>query len=906
MAYLSQFAPAQVTGNLPGKSCTDLWLGVQLHLEECTAGKMPVTGVVADLVKAYNLLPRLPLLAIGLHLGIPKPIIRAWANALRQMQRAFCVRGTVGPSMVTSTGFAEGCGLSCSAMLLCNIALSRWLKIRFPSVRLWSYVDNLELTATSMSDAIQGLSLMTHFCELLDLQLDHEKTFFWSNDPAERAHARTEQLHLQYSARDLGAHMEYGRRLTNHVLRARINAMPRVWEALHRSHAPYSQKVQALKIKGWPQALNAGTSTHLGDSHLKGLRTGACRGLKVHAPGMSPLAHLSLVEHPMCDPACNLLVQTVFTFRGYADLEQVCEALNTILTDWEELPTRPGPCHVLLQRIHTIGWRWIGNGWFVDHSGQLVDVLYGPHVEIYQKLLEGWQMHAQRLLSARKTFQGMEWACPQLTLEKVRSLPIDRQGLLRTALNGTFFTADTQTHNARAHTTECKYCGSSDSQFHRFWECTHFHDLRPHPWLVEKVLEGGLPKCLTYHGWIGLPQPVREFQHHLLTIPDVTDVFDFPANPPSDLFLDGSCLNPTCPFTRLAGWGVTAADPTDVTQWWPIAQGLVPGRRQTSLRAEILAAISGLRFALRAGCTLRLWSDNALVVATTSRALTAPDSCQVSRKDRDLWDILVALARQVGSHLVTIHKVNSHQVKAFADPVERWAFSGNDNADNSARWSVYGSRTLFDSWKKATEAIEATRVLRDQIHDTILRISAGAVAKDPPAVATDPPQTAAPLPLVYATFRPLPCRPQTTTHKMVGDRWTILFEWSHSVTHPEAPIVYVPWVFLFLDFVLHTGFGGLQPIDRYRTWTWLDRQAGSAIDLITRVKWFRLCLQKVHRQEHTLLESHFVRPSSKLFRYWTSCVAMRLVEQRTQAVEHFVRRFGAAFSSSRQFAVVQV
>lgn len=63
VAYLNQFAPAQVTGNLPGKSCTDLWLGVQLHLEECIADKMPVTGLVADLVKAYNLLPRLPLLA---------------------------------------------------------------------------------------------------------------------------------------------------------------------------------------------------------------------------------------------------------------------------------------------------------------------------------------------------------------------------------------------------------------------------------------------------------------------------------------------------------------------------------------------------------------------------------------------------------------------------------------------------------------------------------------------------------------------------------------------------------------------------------------------------------------------------------------------------------------------------
>lgn len=36
-----------------------------------------------------------------------------------------------------------------------------------------------------------------------------------------------------------------------------------------------------------------------------------------------------------------------------------------------------------------------------------------------------------------------------------------------------------------------------------------------------------------------------------------------------------------------------------------------------------------------------------------------------------------------------------------------------------------------------TEAIEAIRVLRDQIHATILKVSADAVARDPPAAATD-------------------------------------------------------------------------------------------------------------------------------------------------------------------------
>ena len=42
-------------------------------------------GLWLTSLKPYNLLPRMPLLAIGLHLGLPKPIVRAWANALAQL-----------------------------------------------------------------------------------------------------------------------------------------------------------------------------------------------------------------------------------------------------------------------------------------------------------------------------------------------------------------------------------------------------------------------------------------------------------------------------------------------------------------------------------------------------------------------------------------------------------------------------------------------------------------------------------------------------------------------------------------------------------------------------------------------------------------------------------------------------
>ena len=906
LSYLSRFVPDHIHGNAPGRSCTDLWLGMQLLIEDSACSQTPLVGVVADLVKAYNLLPRLPLLAIGLHLGLPRPIIRAWAQALHQMERAFSVRGTIGPPLRSTTGFAEGCGLSCSAMLICNIALSRWLYIRCPSVRLWSYVDNLELTATTLADATQGLDLMTQFCSLLDLQLDDAKTYFWANQADERAQARQNQQALQASCRDLGAHMEYGRKTTNHVLQARLAKMPRVWAALARSAAPYRQKVYAIRTKGWPQALSAGTSASLGEAHLRTLRTGACRGLRIHAPGISPMVHLSLVEHPMTDPGCHLLVSTVFTFRRHANHDKVSTLVDDILGDWQELPHRPGPCHVLLDRLHTIGWRWVGQGWVVDQTGQLLDLLQGASTEVHQRLCEAWQLHVQQCASRRKTFQGLEWASAAFTLEKVSSLSQAKLGLLRTALNGTFFTADTQVHNEKAHTLTCKFCHASDSQFHRFWECPVLEPHRPYPWLTEQVRAGGLPNCLTCHGWMGLPQSVRELRTLLLRQPDLTTHFDMPPYQPRDLFVDGSCVRPTCKYTRVAGWSMVAADPSDLDQWWPIAQGIVPGWKQTSGRAEILAATSAVRFAISQGCHVRIWSDNALVVDTLSQALRNQAGCPMPTKDQDLWSTLFALARTASPDLVQIHKVSSHQCMDKASWLEKWVFTGNDNADHGAHHSTMYPQQVFQQWRNAVADLEAASILRDQIHSNILQVSEAAVTK---ASAEQPPPDAPinfALPLTEVTLAALPDRPQTATHKLVGEGWNRLARWSQTFQNNQAPAVHLPWLYMLMDFVLTTDCGGVRPVRKYTTWEWLSRASAKQYEIQERVRWFRIFLLRIHKLERVMLTTQYVRPSSRVTVFWAHCLTARMATDRFKAVETHIQKHKAVLTNGVDLLAIEL
>ena len=142
-------------------------------------------------------------------------------------------------------------------------------------------------------------------------------------------------------------------------------------------------------------------------------------------------------------------------------------------------------------------------------------------------------------------------------------------------------------------------------------------------------------------------------------------------------------------------------------------------------------------------------------------------------------------------------KLLVHQNKSQENWIERWAFTGNENADHSAQWSLLFPQDIHHKWRCATDDIAAARILRDQVHQSMIRVSEEAVSRDQPPAAADPPQQAYPLPVVETTIAALPRRPCTSTHKLVGDNWDLLTEWSNSLIHQQAAVVFVPFFYPF-------------------------------------------------------------------------------------------------------------
>lgn len=111
-----------VYGNRQGRQASDLWHFLLLQIETAYSTGQPICSISADLEKCFNCIPRFPALCLAVLAGTPSEVTTAWAGGLAMMRRHFKIRESFSDGFLTSTGLAEGCGLSVFGMLLVDHA----------------------------------------------------------------------------------------------------------------------------------------------------------------------------------------------------------------------------------------------------------------------------------------------------------------------------------------------------------------------------------------------------------------------------------------------------------------------------------------------------------------------------------------------------------------------------------------------------------------------------------------------------------------------------------------------------------------------------------------------------------------------------------------------------------------
>jgi len=317
-------------GNRPGGQTCHVWRWILQELEHARHLEGPVSGFVADLVKAFNTLPRLPTMLSARLMGVAQETVVAWSGALSSIRRHFAVRQSFSSGLDSSTGFPEGCALSCLGMLVLDELLHKWLDQLSPSICGLTFVDNWEVVVKDVQWLLPAFQRLCTFVDMLDLQLDQAKTYFWSTCASTRAQLRSSGKSVKLSARDLGAHVVYSCQISNQTLAARIDDLASFWLRLRGAGGRFCDRVRVIRCAAWPRALHACAAVVIGRRFVDTLRTECMKALKLNKPGASPWLQFCL-EGDGFDPQQWIILDTLRCYRAAGFSEVSSFALGVVV-----------------------------------------------------------------------------------------------------------------------------------------------------------------------------------------------------------------------------------------------------------------------------------------------------------------------------------------------------------------------------------------------------------------------------------------------------------------------------------------------------------------------------------------------------------------------------------------------
>lgn len=685
LSQLEKYADFHTYGFLPGRSALQYYYTVQVALELALQSGEPLHGYVADIVKAFNHIPRYPVYVMAEQAGVPGQVLTPWKAAHSQLRRRFKVRQFVSREVASTTGMPEGDPLSCLGMILCDFYFHCYFSRYLPSIHVFSYVDNLSLISTQAPLLVQGAQVFQVWLQTLDLSLDHKKSYGWSTCPQARKTLAGSGFTIRYGARDLGAQLQYGTKAQVSSRDERLRSVQSVWAVLARSGISLEQKVKGIKQAIWPRALFASSGVYVPANALMTLRSGAMRALRVARAGASPIVRLGMLHDPELDPDCWQWKQVLLDLRQMVrKTEGILAAWNRFIDGYDGI-RQPGPFSKVLEFCGQFDWH-IGRDFRVQTPEGFCFDLGNLAWEALERLfLDAWWLKQTRSLHHRWDFADLCDFNFELSSQRHWTSSKQEDALLQTCQDGSFYTEQAKSHWDATKQPLCRYCAAPDTITHRLRTCSKHADVRQKfPELHNKW--NSLPVCLTHHGLCPRLGTQTEYWKSLFELPDLTGDFQSSDHSVRHVFTDGSCHYGKQPALALAAWALVS--PTEV-----LAAGPVPGLVQTIGRAELLALLAAAEYATQLSHQLHVWLDSQWVHDTYLEILHGASPEDYAHAD--LWWRVLQLSDSLPCAM-ELHKVWSHIPASWADgPFTEWWCKGNQHADTAANMANAGRSQDF-------------------------------------------------------------------------------------------------------------------------------------------------------------------------------------------------------------------
>ena len=886
---LDGLLPPGLAGSRPNRFAGQIWASLLWDIEQAYSQETDLAGVIADIQKAFNHIPRLAIMELCAYIGLPTRMVLGWTGALATMARRFQIRDHVTEPLLSTTGVPEGCALSCVAMMVIDWTLHAWFKYMMPLARPLTYVDDWQVVTTDSTQLGAIMDNLVQFADMFDLLLDERKTYSWAISATGRAFARGQGFAVVARCKNLGAHVQFTRQHTNSNQIARVQLLQNVWPKLRLSASPYSQKLKAILMTAWPKGLHAIAATTISSQWYQTLRAGALKGLRADGAGCNAHIHLGLIEKSNHDPQFWSILQTFWFIRDCGSSVSVETTLAELVSGSSNIPDN-SICSTLLSRLQTLGWHVTSEGQLQDDMGEF-SLFSTCRQELECRASRAWQKVVSAEVSHRKGYGAMHRADPAHVRSWLRMLSSSDKALFHKVLNGAHFTQDVRSFSQPGASAECLYCGCTDSRYHRFWQCEFFAAQRAQFPESMWSMVPQLPEVLTSFGWSLRPHTDHAW-HTMFANLRIHEpvVFHAPATDVIHLFTDGSCVHQHDVECRFAAWSVVfAPDTADATDQCRIVDaGVLPGYLQSAYRAEVFAilrALENCRFLAHKIC---LWTDCAAVVKRLSKCIRGiiprPNSPHA-----DLWIAIAHLVAQYPVGHVGVFKVAAHKsVHDASNCVEEWCIRNNAMADRAAVRANFSRPQHF--WALLDEHLTALSFVREvsrHVQHLQLAISRAQVryADEVEPQVDIPLPEAAPAWNLNVSFEKLP----SAAARWYGqDVVRLLISWFlQSIDPGSSGVIWISNFQLYVDFMLATDEPGPVHFSKWTDGASMPLLGLRNVSFKTRARWFNKVLREILRHMALHVHTGFGRPVSEAIAMHTGIWALPWPLWRVQIVDRW-------------------
>ena len=682
---LANIVPPEIGGPCKGVAADMIALWTSHKIERAFMEQQTLAGVVIDIVKCYNTVPRGLLLALLARLGVPSGVLQAFRAMMIQMQRFFELLQTCSDLHNTTTGIIEGCGFAIPSMLSLGILAFRVLQAEAPFCDCAFFADNWSLFANDAGHLTHGFEVLKQIVTNLSMKIAPAKSWSWATDADAR---KTLQLlcvddlkvPVVFEAKDLGVQQCYSLKKCKKVLTQRINKAKSKLAVIKKAKVPRGSKKRLALGAGLSTAAYGSAINAIAPKDIHSLRVKVAQAVSRSGSGANAYLACNCVDVNL-DPELRFIIQRFQLWRRFIRTfpSQKQFALDNMfaLQDVPCINRKIGTLHAFVASIVLLG------GLVLDIHGKIsLGGVQFVWTDVSSKFLvstihRAWVRHVASQRIERKHFDISDFDAKGCSLAFDKLSPKDK-ALVDSYITGKHCTNDILSKYIPKLSPKCNLCQADDSRFHRLFECPALSKLRCGKPALKRVL-----KWSDANWYFGLCPAIED-------VPDRWSLIDwnFPIVIPEEnefhehVFTDGTAFFPRIQQYTLAASAFVVVD-LGKFQIKSSSSSVVPGPEQNSFVAELFAICLALNSCFRA----HFYTDCQAVCDLISLAVAGESFKQeIGSQSIELWRCLHAhlAARPFGA--ITITKVKAHVNHVLVqDPILKWQTWANNCVDHLAK-----------------------------------------------------------------------------------------------------------------------------------------------------------------------------------------------------------------------------